>query len=37
LDLNDPLILLDYSREIDYADSDWDGDGIYETREPILK
>jgi hypothetical protein len=34
LDLDDPLILLDYSREIDYADSDWDGDGIYETREP---
>ncbi|AEF80205.1 hypothetical protein [Leadbettera azotonutricia] len=34
-DLNDPLILLDYSREIDYADSDWDGDGVYETHEPI--
>jgi hypothetical protein len=33
-DFSDPLILLDYSREIDYADSDWDGDGIYETHEP---
>jgi hypothetical protein len=31
---NDPLLMLDYSREIDYADSDWDGDGIYETHEP---
>jgi hypothetical protein len=30
---DDPLALLDYVMDIDYADSDWDGDGVFETRE----
>jgi hypothetical protein len=31
--IEDVESLLDYDRVIDYADSDWDGDGIFEVRE----
>jgi tetratricopeptide (TPR) repeat protein len=33
----DPLELLDYSLDFEYADSDWDGDGIFEEREHTPK
>ncbi|MDR1862320.1 MAG: tetratricopeptide repeat protein [Treponema sp.] len=29
----DPFGLLDYSLDFEYADSDWDGDGVFEERE----
>jgi hypothetical protein len=32
-ELQEKETLPDYSREIDYAESDWDGDGIFEIRE----
>jgi hypothetical protein len=32
-EFDDPAVFLDYALDIDYADSDWDGDGSYESRE----
>lgn len=32
-EFDDPALFLDYAFDIDYADSDWDGDGNYESRE----
>jgi hypothetical protein len=32
-EIDDPAVLLDYAFDIDYADSDWDGDGVFEIRE----
>jgi hypothetical protein len=31
----DPFELLDYPLDFEYADSDWDGDGIFEEREYV--
>jgi hypothetical protein len=35
LPADDPAALLDYARDVEYAESDWDGDGIFESREPF--